>query len=254
MKNSLITDALLEAKKNKGLKYEDIANELGRDEDAVIGLFYRRLNCSRHEAGRLEEILGLVPAVVDSLLKDIHEEDKQDPDSLPGRIKLMVLDKLVLGLILAAIAFGFQLSAHKYMVVMEERKAIYNIRTEILSEVLKGFKDENAKMFRLLAEKIINHCNVENEKRTFPQRKEIMELKDLINTINQKTDQLRAIYSELSSEAKSYQTQLKEFKASINQTVDRKTYNEEREKLLVKYGTLIARAEEAALVNIKNRY
>lgn len=54
-----ITQALLAAKKQKGLTFADLEKVLGRDEVWIASVFYRQASASEEEAKLLVEALGL---------------------------------------------------------------------------------------------------------------------------------------------------------------------------------------------------
>ena len=75
---------LLEAKERKGLSFEEIAKELGRNPVWVASLFYRQATASKEGAEKLRELLDLDDELVKELMKPPYrgrllEEVPRDP-------------------------------------------------------------------------------------------------------------------------------------------------------------------------------
>jgi cyanate lyase len=64
---SEITQLLLEAKREKGLSFQDLEKILGRDEVWIAAVFYRQASASLEEAEKIIEILDLAPILVQEL-------------------------------------------------------------------------------------------------------------------------------------------------------------------------------------------
>lgn len=64
-----VTEKLLQAKKDKGLSFEDLAQVVGRDEVWVASLIYRQASATREEADKLVSKLGLGKEVADQLIE-----------------------------------------------------------------------------------------------------------------------------------------------------------------------------------------
>ncbi len=64
-----VIEKLLNAKEKKGLTFEQIAKELGRNPVWVAALFYRQATASEEEAKKLKELLDLDEETVKELTK-----------------------------------------------------------------------------------------------------------------------------------------------------------------------------------------
>jgi len=64
-----ITEKLLNAKKAKGLSFQDLETLLGRDEVWIATVFYRQASASLEEATKIVEALGLEAEIVEELTK-----------------------------------------------------------------------------------------------------------------------------------------------------------------------------------------
>lgn len=62
-----VTRRLLQAKKDKGLSFEDLGRAVGRDEVWVSSLIHRQASASREEADKLVSELGLGGDVAEEL-------------------------------------------------------------------------------------------------------------------------------------------------------------------------------------------
>ncbi|OUL31211.1 cyanase [Nostoc sp. T09] len=78
-----ITQKLLAAKKDKGLRFADLEEILGRDEIWIAAVFYRQASASEEEAKLLVEALGLDASYIQELtaypLKGLGQVVPTDP-------------------------------------------------------------------------------------------------------------------------------------------------------------------------------